>query len=210
MIKYNSYDLLSKKVSEFTLKTNSFDETVSKELMQFVVKDYLHVKRSKSSLAKTRANVSGGGAKPWKQKGTGRARAGTNSSPLWRGGGVVFGPQNIKRKTKVNKKVKKKALINSLCHQKTNTFVLENVSNFNSDIKKLRDFASILKFLSLDESSKLLYVTNNKLERESIIGNLSNIKITTIYGLNVYDILNANSLLFDDEAMNQFKEIFLK
>ena len=145
MVKISSYDLVKHEESTFDVNAVLINNPVSREKLGFVVKDFLHQKRSKNSLEKTRAEVSGGGAKPWKQKGTGRARAGTSNSPLWVGGGVCHGPQNIKRLSKVNKKVKRQALLGSLTAQKDSMLILENAGNFSTAITKINDFVKIIK-----------------------------------------------------------------
>lgn len=209
MVKVNSYDLVNKQEGSFDVKATLIDVPVSTEKLQFVVKDFLHQKRAKTASVKTRAEVSGGGAKPWRQKGTGRARAGTSSSPVWVGGGVTFGPQNIKRNSKVNKKVKKQAFLGSLSAQKNNILVIENADKFSTVVTKVNDFALLVKERSLNDR-KILYVSKEKDNREMIIGNYANLQVSSVYGLNVYDILKATAILIEDSAMKQLEEIYVK
>ncbi|MEI7942190.1 MAG: 50S ribosomal protein L4 [Candidatus Riflemargulisbacteria bacterium] len=209
MVKVNSYDLVKQADSSFEVNSILIDSPVSKEKLGFVVKDFLHQKRSKNSYAKTRAEVSGGGAKPWKQKGTGRARAGTSNSPLWVGGGVCHGPQNIKRISKVNKKVKRQAFLGSLTAQKDFMLIVENADKFNTTITKINDFVKIVKTKELNDK-RILYVSTERDSRESVIGNYDNLQVSSVYGLNVYDILKATAILIEDSAMKQLEEIYLK
>lgn len=209
MVKVNSYDLLKQQDGNFEVHTTILNSPVSTEKLSFVVKDFLHQKRAKNAYAKTRAEVSGGGAKPWRQKGTGRARAGTSTSPVWVGGGVTFGPQNIKRNTKVNKKVKQQALLGSLTAQKDNMLILENADKFNTIVTKVNDFAKLVKEKSLNDK-KILYVSTERDSRESIIGNYANLQVSSVYGLNVYDILKATAILIEDSAIKQLEEIYVK
>ncbi|MDD4526792.1 MAG: 50S ribosomal protein L4 [Candidatus Margulisbacteria bacterium] len=209
MVKVNSYDLVKKQESSFEVASKLVDSPVSKEKLGFVVKDFLHQKRSKNSYAKTRAEVSGGGAKPWKQKGTGRARAGTSNSHLWVGGGVAMGPQNLKRLLKVNKKVKRQAFLGSLTAQKEIMLVVENSDKFSSLVTKVNDFVQIVKAKNINDK-RILYVSKEKDSREAVIGNYNNLQVSSVYGLNVYDILKATAILIEDSAMKQLEEIYTK
>ncbi len=209
MVKVNSYDLVKKQESTFEVNSVLLDSPVSREKLSFVVKDFLHQKRSKNSAVKTRAEVSGGGAKPWKQKGTGRARAGTSNSPIWVGGGVAMGPSNIKRTLKVNKKVKRQAFLGSLTAQKEVMLVVENSDKFSSLITKINDFVQIVNNRSLDDK-RILYVSKDRDSREAVIGNYNNIQVSSVYGLNVYDILKASVILIEDSAVKQLEEIYTK
>lgn len=209
MVKVNSYDLVKKQESSFEVASKLVDSPVSKEKLGFVVKDFLHQKRLKNSYAKTRAEVSGGGAKPWKQKGTGRARAGTSNSHLWVGGGVAMGPQNLKRLLKVNKKVKRQAFLGSLTAQKEIMLVVENSDKFSSLVTKVNDFVQIVKAKNINDK-RILYVSKEKDSREAVIGNYNNLQVSSVYGLNVYDILKATAILIEDSAMKQLEEIYTK
>jgi large subunit ribosomal protein L4 len=209
MVKVNSYDIVKEEAGTVEVTSNVLGKSVSVEMLNFVVKDFFHQKREKNALVKNRAAVKGGGAKPWRQKGNGRARAGTNSSPLWVGGGVIFGPQNIKRASKVNKKVKKQALVGSLTAQKNILMILENADKFQSTIQKVKDFEKIVKNRELDDK-KILYVSISKNDREAVIGNYNNLKVRSVYGLNVYDILNSSAIIIEDTAVKQLEEIYKK
>ncbi len=209
MVKVNSYNLEKKQDGSLDITAKVLGQKASIEMFHFVVKDYLHQKRSMNSKAKGRSDVRGGGAKPWNQKGTGRARAGTNTSPLWVGGGVTFGPQGLKRATKINKKVKRQALLGALTSKLDNLLVFEGTDKFSSVIAKTNDFAKIVSEKKLDDK-RILYVSKDKASREAVIGNYNNLGVTSVYGLNVYDILNASSIIIEDSAIAQLEEIYTK
>lgn len=209
MVKSTAYDLNSKQTSVIELNNNLFNQKSSIEMLQFVIKDFFHVGRAKTATAKTRAEVSGGGKKPWKQKGTGRARAGTNSSPLWVGGGVTFGPNNLKKVTKVNKKVKQKALKGALTQKSDSIFILINDSDFERQILKVKDFFAIKNTLNLTKD-KILYVTKNIDSRAKVLENIAGLKISSVFSLNVFDILNSDFLFIEESAIKQLEEIYSK
>ena len=183
----------------------SFDIDENKEINRFaisqVVKWQLAKRRSGTAATKNRALVAGSGKKPFKQKGTGNARAGTRTSPIWRGGGVIFGPQPKDWSINVPKKIRKLALNNTILYklQKKELLVLDSLKIESS---KTKDFAN--KLINLNLGKKVLIVTdNNDSNLEFSSRNLQNVKIIKSDGLNVYDLLNSNSVLIDKDAVEK-------
>jgi len=173
-----------------------------------VVKWQLSKKRSGTHSTKTRSQVSGGGTKPWRQKGTGRARAGSRRSPLWVGGGVVHGPSPRSYYSKLNKKVRRAALsqLLSLRAEEGSVVVVES---FAFSYFKTREAAALIKRLSLDSRGKLLVLYS---EQESSVlrafRNLPDVKALPSEALNVYDLANAQALLLSLSALCSVEERF--
>ena len=160
----------------------------------------------KHSYGRPQYEVSGGGRKPWKQKGTGQARQGTINAPQWVGGGKAFGPKNEKRNVKVNRKIHRKSLMMALTSQLDNTIVLKNDTQFDSKISKVKDFLDVLKMNdALDK--KVLYVTTTLSAREQKIGNIEGLKVCSVNGLSVFSILNARKVIIEQSSLDQLEEI---
>lgn len=206
MISINTYDLVDKKINTEKTDSKLFSTEINKGLIQFVVRLFQLKGMAKTATAKTRAEVSGGGRKPWKQKGTGQARQGTINAPQWVGGGKAFGPKNEKRNVKVNRKIHRKSLMMALTSQLDNTIVLKNDTQFDSKISKVKDFLDVLKMNdALDK--KVLYVTTTLSAREQKIGNIEGLKVCSVNGLSVFSILNARKVIIEQSSLDQLEEI---
>jgi large subunit ribosomal protein L4 len=157
---------------------------------------------------KTRSEVRGGGRKPWKQKGTGRARAGSNRSPLWKGGGVIFGPKPKKVFLKVNKKERKLALQTLLYNKKNNILIIENLENEINE-SKTKNFLKICKDCAIDLNQKILVIVSNKPTplRQST-QNLKNVELISASNLNTLSLLKAKQIILTPLAINYIKEIY--
>lgn len=159
---------------------------------------------------KNRGEVRGGGKKPWRQKGTGRARAGSIRSPLWRGGGIIFGPRNEKNyQQKINKKIRRQALLMSLsdkaAHDKI--FILEALKIEN---KKTKEFAQIIKKLPFfNKKSLILYQLKDKFISR-IAKNIADLKILSLENLNLMDVLNHEYLILTKETLKALEAKFKK
>ncbi len=186
------YDIGNQKVREIELDDRIFDAKINPSLFYDVVRRSLASQRKGSASTKNRALVRGGGAKPWKQKGTGRARAGSRRSPLWRGGGTIFGPMPRDYSFSLPKKVKQAALRAALSlKRQEGKLILLN--DFPLEGFKTRQILEVLKKFQVEDA---LIVTDEKhlfLERSA--RNIPKIQILRYEGLSVYDILNHEHLI---------------
>lgn len=198
-------DIGNKKVKSVDLKTDIFETPLREDILHTVVNWQLARKRSGTASTKTRGEVRGGGAKPWRQKGTGRARHGTNRSPLWRGGAIIFGPKPKDWSYNVPKKLRKFALKSALA-QKFRDNKLFVVDNFNVEEIKTKSVVDMLKKLGL-ERALLVDKDNDKLYRSS--RNIKNVKYIKENGLNVYDVLRYDNLVISSESLNYIQEEYL-
>ena len=186
------YNIKNEKVGEIGLNEKVFDLEVKEYLLHDVVRMQRAAKRAGTACTKTRVEVRGGGAKPWRQKGTGRARVGTRRSPLWRGGGVTFGPKPRDFSFKLNKKVKKQALAMAMSArlQEGNLLVLDDIT---MEAIKTKDFVSIMNTFDLDNCLIVIDGANENLEKSS--RNVNGFKVLPAEGVNVYDILLHKKLM---------------
>ncbi len=164
--------------------------------------------RQGNASAKTRAEVRGGGRKPWRQKGTGRARAGSIRSPLWRGGGVIFGPKPRDYSTKMNRKERRLALRTAFQGCADSLIV---VQDFASELAqpKTKEVIAALGRWGVDSSEKILLVTAEKNETITrSVRNIPNVKLIAATNLNIYDILNAEHLIVTATALEKIQEVY--
>ena len=184
------YDQEKQEVGSVELAPEVFEVEARPEILNLVVRAQLAAKRAGTHSAKTRAYVSGGGVKPWKQKGTGRARAGSNRSPVWRGGAIIFGPQPRDYSFKVNRKVRALALRMALSSRVAANDCLV-VKEITLPEGKTRYFAKVAKALGLTKALVVAPELTEELDRSS--RNLPNVTLTTPERLSVYEILKNNS-----------------
>jgi large subunit ribosomal protein L4 len=164
--------------------------------------------RQGTASAKTRAEVRGGGRKPWKQKGTGRARAGSIRSPLWRGGGVIFGPSPKDYNMKMNRKERRLALRTALMSRVEDTLVVENFAS-NLTQPKTKEFIAALKRWDIELDSKVLLIVA-EVEDNLLLStrNVANVKMISASGLNVFDLLNADRIIATTDAIAKIQEVY--
>nr|YP_010986150.1 ribosomal protein L4 [Polyopes affinis]WOL37068.1 ribosomal protein L4 [Polyopes affinis] len=170
----------------------------------------LNAQRKGNACTKTRSEVRGGGRKPWKQKGTGRARAGSIRSPLWKGGGIIFGPKTKKYIKKINKKEKKLALEALICNKFKDTIVTENFCN-NLTKPNTKNVIQKLQYLgiSIKNQEKILIIVKTKSRNLYLsIRNLKNIELIAADQINILSIIKANKLLITLEGLNKIKETY--
>lgn len=193
------YNTNKEKVSQVELDKKTFSGEVNPHLLYEVVKMQLASRRRGTASTKNRSHVRGGGTKPWRQKGTGRARAGTIRSPLWTGGGVVFGPLPRNYSYRVNKKAKKAALRSALSAKlkENKLFILDN---FNLKEIKTKSFVTILGTLAIDDA---LIIDDANINLEKSARNVLGIKVLRPEGLNVYDILKYDSLIITQPCLEK-------
>lgn len=154
---------------------------------------------------KNRTEVAGGGKKPWRQKGTGRARQGSTRAPQWRGGGVVFGPTPRKYGFKLNKKVRQLALRSALS-QKVIDEELTVLDGLTFDAPKTKSMVAVLKAFEADRKA-LIVLKENDTNVELSARNIPGIKVVNSNGINVYDILNCNKLFVTEDAVKAIEEV---
>ncbi len=196
----------NKKVGEIELHDSLFGLEVKPYIIHDVVKMQRANRRAGTASTKTRSEVRGGGAKPWRQKGTGRARAGTRNSPIWRGGGTTFGPKPRDYSYKIPKKARKLGLKMAMSARlaEKNLLVLDA---FDMAQIKTKDFMQVIKNLQIDNGLIVIPEHNENLEKSS--RNVHGIKVITTAGLNVYDIMLHHRLVLVKPCIEQLEERLL-
>ena len=192
------YDQNKAEQGERTLAPEVFEVAVRPEILHLVVRAHLAAKRAGTHSTKTRAFVSGGGKKPWRQKGTGRARSGSNRSPIWRGGAVIFGPQPRNYEFKVNKKIKSLALRMALSSRLAGETLLV-VKGIELAEPKTKLFLGVANVLGLDKA--LIVAAEETRNLALSTRNLPGITVTTPDRLNVYEILKHKQLVLLEDAV---------
>jgi large subunit ribosomal protein L4 len=185
------------KKEDKTVKADIFEAAVNPALIHEVVIAQMANRRLASAKAKTRAEVSGGGIKPFKQKGTGRARSGSIRNPLWRGGGIVFGPTGEQNFTQdIPKKKRRQALISALSSKKDAVVAVEAIK-----AEKTKEYAELLGKVAGEAKALVIYNGLKDLDIRTS-RNLKRIKVTDYRNLNVYDVLNADKLVFVGDSLD--------
>ena len=206
MLKTNVYDMSGKLVGEIELSEAVFGVTPNESVVHDVVKNHLANCRQGTQSALTRAEVSGGGRKPWRQKGTGRARQGSTRAPQWTHGGIVFAPKPRDYSYSLNKKSRRLAL-KSVLSAKAQTENIVVIDEIKMDEIKTKKFAGFLSAVNAD--SKALVVTAEVNENVVLSArNIPGVKTTFANLINVYDILNAKKLVLDKAALEKIQEVF--
>ena len=203
-------DLLNieNKKTDVQISESTFGKEFNETLVHQAVVTYLAGSRQGSHKQKTRSEVRGGGKKPYRQKGTGRARAGSNRSPLWRGGGVIFGPKPKQTVLKLNKKERKLALQTLLYNKRNNISVIENLENA-IESAKTKTFFNICKNCGVDLNQKVLVVVSKKTPALKLsIRNMKNVELISASNLNTLSILKAKQILLTPLAVNEIKETY--
>lgn len=164
--------------------------------------------RQGNASTKTRAEVRGGGRKPWRQKGTGRARAGSNRSPLWRGGGVIFGPKPRDFEIKMNRKERRLALRTAFQSRSEELVVVETFTE-NFSRPKTKDLMSAIARWGIDPQVKVLLILPEKDENVYLSArNVENVKLILATNLNVYDLLDADAIVTTAAALEKIQEVY--
>jgi large subunit ribosomal protein L4 len=200
------FNIEKKKISQVDLNDAVFVAEVNEAIIYDVVKMQLASRRSGTASTKTRSDISGGGKKPWRQKGTGRARSGSSRSPIWRSGGTVFGPHPRDYSYSIPKKVRKKALISALSMKfKENKMLI--LQDFPMEKISTRIFKGVIDLFSLKKALFVLDDNNEVLLKSS--RNLKNIKMIRSEGINVYDILNHEHLILLEPSVKKIEGALL-
>ena len=206
MPKVDVYDLNGKKVSDIELAENVFGIEPNEAIVHSVLKNYLANQRQGTQSTKTRSEVSGGGRKPWRQKGTGRARQGSTRAPQWVKGGIALGPKPRSYKYTVNKKERRLAIRSVLSSK-----VLENnlVVLDKAEMKEIKTQAMVKTLENLKVTGKTLILLPEKNENvQKSARNIKNVKTTLVNTINVYDLLKYNNLVVTLDAVKKLEEVY--
>ena len=199
------YNIEGKEVDKLELNDNVFGVEINEHLVHLAVVSQLANSRQGTQSAKTRSEVSGGGKKPWRQKGTGHARQGSTRSPQWTGGGVVFAPKPRDYSMKMNKREKQIAMKSALT-SKVQDSKLIVVDEFKMDEIKTAKFVEILNNL---KAPKALVVTKDKDEKVILSArNIPTVKTTMTNAINVYDILKYDTVVITKDAVAAIEEVY--
>ena len=202
----NVYDMSGKQVGQIELSDAVFGITPNASVVHDMVKNHLANKRQGTQSALTRAEVSGGGRKPWRQKGTGRARQGSTRAPQWTHGGIVFAPKPRDYSYTLNKKARRLALKSALSAKAADAAIVV-IDSIKMEAPKTAEFAKFLKAVGCD--TKTLVVTAAADANVVKSGrNIPGCEITFANLLNVYDIVNADKLVVDKAALAKIEEVF--
>lgn len=204
MPKLDVFDQSGKKISQLNLNDEVFGIEPNEQALYDVVKAQRAAMRQGTHKVKTRSEVAGGGRKPWRQKGTGRARQGSIRSPQWRGGGVVFGPQPRDYYMKVNRKVRRLALRSALS-LKVSEKSLTIIDTFSLETAKTKSMVGILANLKVE--GKTLIVVDS-IDPNVLLSarNIEGVELTTSEQASVFEIMNAKNLLVTQAAVNKLEE----
>jgi large subunit ribosomal protein L4 len=188
--------------------TLNVSETAGNYLLHRDLLRHYSSQRQGTASTKTRSEVRGGGRKPWQQKGTGRARAGSNRSPLWKGGGVIFGPKPKNSFLKLNKKERQLALRTLLYNKKNNILIIENLETEIIE-PKTKSFLKICQNCSVNLDQRLLVIVSKKTTPLKLATkNLKNVELISASNLNTFSLLKAKQIIFTPLAINDIKEIY--
>ena len=206
MPKTNVYDMTGKQVGEIELSEAVFGIEPNESVVHDVVKNHLANCRQGTQSALTRAEVSGGGIKPWRQKGTGRARQGSTRAPQWTHGGIVFAPKPRDYSYTLNKKVKRLAMKSALSAkaQEGNIVVIDSIK---MDEIKTKTFKNFLSAVGCDCKALVVTAENDQIVVKSA-RNIPGVLVTFANLINVYDILNAKKFVVDQAALAKIEEVF--
>ena len=205
MANVSVYNIEGKEVGKIDLREAVFGVEVNEHLVHMAVVSQLANNRQGTQKAKTRSEVSGGGRKPWRQKGTGHARQGSTRAPQWTGGGVVFAPVPRDYSFKMNKREKRAALKSALTSRvEENKFIVIDEINFEE--AKTKNFANILK--SLDVSKALVVLEDDNKNAELSARNIADVKTAKTNTINVYDILKYNTVITTKAVVAKIEEVY--
>ena len=207
MIDLSVHNIKGENIGEVSLRDDIFNTKVNKYLVHQAVKRYLANRRRGTASTKNRSEVRGGGAKPWKQKGTGRARAGTNSSPIWVGGGIVFGPAPRDYSFSLPKKMKVAALKSALSDKLENKEIII-IDKLSLEENKTSKMVEILK--NLQAFKKPLIITEKE---DNIIAlsvrNIKGAQVLPVSKINTYDLINHEKIIITKKALKRIEEVLI-
>jgi large subunit ribosomal protein L4 len=208
MNKAKLFNLAGEEKGEVKLNSKIFDIVLSPKLMHQVVVAYANNSRTVYAHTKGKGEVRGGGKKPWAQKGTGRARHGSIRSPLWRGGGIIFGPRaQVSYGQKINKQMKKKAMFMALSDKASNNQILA-LEELSIDKPQAKTVAKFLKAVKLN--SVLFVIAKMDKNIVGSVRNLSKTNVMSANSLNAFDVLKYKNIIFTQDALQEAEKVFLK
>lgn len=191
-----------------TLELKVANEETASHIVHRALVRQMNNSRQGTVSTKTRAEVRGGGRKPWRQKGTGRARAGSNRSPLWRGGGVTFGPKPRDFSVKMNRKERRLAMRTALQGRVDDLVVVEAFAD-KLDRPKTKELIEALGRWGVDVNGKILVIISERQEMVYLSArNIENVKLITAANLNVYDLLAADQIVITSPAIEAIQEVY--
>ena len=199
------YNMEGKEVGTIELNDAVFGVEVNEHLVHMAVVQQLANNRQGTQKAKTRSEVSGGGRKPWRQKGTGHARQGSTRSPQWTGGGVVFAPVPRDYSFKMNKKEKRAALKSALT-SKVQDAKLIVVDELKFDAIKTKNFAAVMSNLNVNKG--LVVLAENDANVVLSARNMADVNTTLVNNINVYDVMNAKTVVLTKDAVAKIEEVY--
>ena len=206
MPKIDVYNIEGKKVNDVELKEDIFGIIPNEELVHSVIVNYLANQRQGTQSTKTRAEVRGGGKKPWRQKGTGRARQGSIRAPHWVGGGIALGPKPRSYSYKLNKKERRLAIKSCLSSK-----VIENeltvVDKFEFNEIKTKEVAKMLYNLKLEGKTLILLPEKNEIIQKSA-RNIKGVKTLSVNTINAYDLVNYKNLVVTLDTVKRLEEVY--
>ncbi|NLL06623.1 MAG: 50S ribosomal protein L4 [Clostridiaceae bacterium] len=206
MPKVDLYDMSGKVVGDINLSDTVFGIDVNKEVVHRVVVNQLANKRQGTHSTKTKSEVRGGGIKPWKQKGTGRARHGSIRSAQWVKGGIVLGPKPRSYRYTLPKKVKRLALKSALSSKVSENEIIV-LDKLNFDVIKTKQMVQVLKNLNIDGTAVILLADkNDNVERSA--SNIPGVKTLLANTVNVYDLVKHNKLIITKDAVSKVEEVY--
>ena len=205
MANVNVYNMEGKEVGTIDLNDAVFGVEINEHLVHMAVVQQLANNRQGTQKAKTRSEVSGGGRKPWRQKGTGHARQGSTRSPQWTHGGVVFAPVPRDYSFKLNKK-EKRAALKSVLTDKVQSGKLVVVDELKLDEIKTKKFVTVLNNLKVE--SGLVVIADNNENVVKSARNIENVSTSVVNEINVYDVLNAKTLVLTKDAIAKIEEVY--
>ncbi len=203
------YDTTGNQVGDIDLNDSVFNEKINEQVVHQVVTAQLAAIRRGTASTKTRSEVSGGGRKPWRQKGTGRARHGSIRSPLWVGGGITFGPKPRSYDKKVPKKVKRLAL-RSILSDKLNNEGLIVVDELSFDKPKTRQIVELLSNLDLEGKKVVIVLPEKDANVYLSARNIPGVKTLLVDALNAYDLLDNDYVIMPEAAARKIEGVLVK
>ena len=205
MAKVSVYNIEGKEVDTIELNDAVFGVEVNEHLVHMAVVNQLANNRQGTQKAKTRSEVSGGGRKPWRQKGTGHARQGSTRSPQWTGGGVVFAPKPRDYSFKMNKKEKRIALLSALSSKVAESKIVV-LDEFKLDEIKTKKFVEVMNNLKVENALVVLEGENKNVVLSG--RNIPSVKVTATNEINTYDVLKYTTLVVTKAAVEKLEEVY--